>query len=1563
MNPIRAALHNRQVVFVLTAFAVLLGIRALLTMPRREDPKITIRTGLVMAFYPGATAQQVEEQVTRKVEERLFRHDEVRKSKTFSTSRDGVAVVNVELEERIMDPDRFWAMLRHDLNELGATALPPTVQGPIVNANFGDVVAVLLAVRGDRYTSRELRGYLDQIEDAIRTIPEVSKINRYGEQREELRVTTSNARLAQFGITPPQVAGAIRARNAVQDAGAIDAGASGRVPIRATGLFGEEAELRRLLVGTSRGEQPVYLGDFATVERRFQDPSYVVRVDGQGSVLLSVEMQEGHNIVRFGGEVRDKLAQVRRQLPPDVRVDLITDQPTAVEHRMLDFGSEFLITLAAVVLVTVLLLPIRIAAIAAVAIPVTVAITVSILSAVGIELHQVTFAGLVVALGIVVDDAIVVADNYLEKLDHGIAPFEAAWRAPTELAVPVLAATLTIVASFLPIAYLPGAPGEFIRAMSFTVAIALLVSFAVAMFLTPILALLFAKTGLNGGSSRPSALGSRLGRLLGTARHEARPPAVPAVAEGRGPSAESRGSPRAEGRRKKLASPLDLMQAAYERAMAVAMPRKRATLVGAVVAFAAGLALMAAVPYRFFPLNERDQFIIDVWMPAGTRIEGTDAVMHRLEPELRRTNGVRTVATFVGGGAPRFYYNLNPEPPTANYGEFVVNTASPEATTEIIRRLQGRLDRLAPEAWIYVKPLQQGPVIPAPIEVRLVGDDQAALRAWGDSVARILERTPGSAYVHTDWRDDELGLAVRIKDEVAARLGITESDIAAQLAAGFQGAPVSTFWEGKRDLGITFRLDEGERTRLDDVDAAYVIAPATGARVPLRQVANVAPEWRPSRIVRRNGVRTLTVRSFSDPDVLPSVVLEAAQPRLAALRLPDGVRMEQGGELEGSAEVQGAVNMALLASMVGVFLILLFQFRNVRQPLVVMVSIPLALVGAALGLVVTQNPFTYTANLGVNALTGVVVRNAIILVDFANELRRHGMGIEEAAVLAGRRRLRPIFLTTMAAALGVTPMILSGSPLWSPMASVIAVGLVVSMIFTLVAVPVLYVVVERRAARRVARQPVDARGEESAAPALPAWASPTGVVAGALAVMLAVQARPLAAQAADPQHLAAPPAPAAPPDTADAPHELTLDAAIGLALQQGTASRIAATRLEGAAARRRAARADYFPKLAASVNRIQSDGRTTIVIPRGVLGDDGTGAPVPGQDRRFEQGTSAISYGQLSLTQPLTQLYRIRQADALAAAGMRGVAAEWARTQLDVRLAVERLYIGALVARQKVGAAEATLVARRRQLTDAERAAAAGAILGAAAEGARASALEADYALVVARNEADDLEAELCDVLGLAPGTSIALAPPEPDSGVMRPMSEYVELARANSPEVAAAEAALEEARRAAALARADYIPDVGVGVTYTQQDGVAFLPSRSAALTIQGSWTVWDFGKRSASVRERVATTEVAALALAHARDRAAIDVEKAYRKAERAVRAAAAAQAALGARRAALRVAADREQRGIVLAAYRADADAGRAAAEAQAFAAELEVRLARAELARAVGERRLSALGSRP
>jgi multidrug efflux pump subunit AcrB len=1029
MNPVRFSLRHPQVALVLTAMLLVVGVHALLKMPRREDPKIVIRTGLVIAEYPGATPEQVEKEVAKPIEERLFRFEEVRKDKTYSTSRSNLVMVSVELEDSVKDTDKFWAKLRNDMIELKYEQLPQGVIGPLVDSDFGDTVAILLAVRGDRYGYRELKDYSERIEDQLRTLRAVSKIKRIGEQKEQILLTSSLERLSQYGVTPLRIVQAFQQRNLVEFGGTFKADNT-VVPLRPTGLFQTEDQVRKVMIDVSPTGRPVYVGDFADVERKYQDPEYLTRINGQKCLMLSVEMQEGYNIVDFGSAVDEKLKAVKSLLPPDLEMTLIAKQPKVVEHRIDSFMREFGIAIAAVILVTMILLPFRVATIAAIAIPVTVAITFAVLNALKVELHQVSIAALIVVLGMVVDDAIVVADNYVELLDRGVARDEAAWRCASELAVPILTATLTIVAAFLPLLLLTGSVGEFISALPIAVAVSLSSSYLVAMLLTPLMCRFFIHKGLRSEDSNQ------------------------AVSRKKGFSF----------------NPLERMQSLYDRAIKLAMAHKKLTAGFALLVFAGGLLLLPVVPSQFFPYAERNQFVIDVWMPEGTKVEATDAVLRRIEGELRQIPDVRDCATFLGSSAPRFYYNVDPQEPATNYGQVLVNTSSAEITPALVARLRKQFARTCPEAMVIVKELQQGTRVTAPIEVRVVGGELTELKQIGQQVIQILRDSPGTTYVHHDFYDDSYDLKIDVNPEVANRLGFTNASIARQLAGSFEGAPVSTFWEGDRAVDIVLRLDEDRRRSFDNIRDAYLTGLLTGTRVPLREMAHIAPEWQTSRIVRRNGVRTLTVGSYLTEGHLASEVLKKVRPKIAALSLPLGYRIDYGGEDETQRETFAQMSRALMVSLVGIFLILMFEFRSLKQSLLVMVSIALALLGAVLGLIVTNNPFGFTAYVGIVSLSGIVVRNAIILVDYINERRAQGEALEAAALEAGRRRLRPIFLTTMAAAVGVTPMILSGSSLWSPLASTIAVGLIFSMVNTLIVVPVLYILMERGTASSQAQE-------------------------------------------------------------------------------------------------------------------------------------------------------------------------------------------------------------------------------------------------------------------------------------------------------------------------------------------------------------------------------------------------------------------------------------------------------------------------------------------------------------
>lgn len=1014
MNPIQGSLKYPQVTLSVVFLVAALGIYSLLTMPRREDPKITIRTGLVVAFFPGANSAQVEDQVTRKLEQYLFGYAEVRKEKTYSTTRDGAVVINVELEENVKNPDIFWSKLRHDLNQAKVLDLPQGVQGPIVNTDFGDTVALLIGVESDQLSYTELDDKLKRIEDGLRTIKAVSKIRRYGEQKEQITITARSEQIAQYGIKWTQVVQVLQAQNAIKATGNVKTDQS-QVPLYAQGFYNSEQEVSNQVIGTTPTGSVIRLGDVATIKREVTEPTSSINVNGHRALMLSVEMQEGNNIVKFGDDVAAKLDDIQHYLPSSVKLTTVVNQPHIVQHSVSDFIREFFLAIVSVVVVTIILLPFRIAAVAAMAIPVTVAVTFALLHTFGIELHQVSLAALIVVLGMVVDDAIVIADNYVELLDEGIDRWTAAWRSASDLVVPVLTATATIIASFLPMVILTGSVGEFIFSLPVTVSIALASSFIVAMLLTPFLCYTFIKKGLH--------------QVIEPGHHP---------------------------EKRKRKSLLDYMQDGYDSAINWCIDHRTATIVFAVVSIAASGLLFKAIRQKFFPAAERNQFVVEVWMPTGTKLDRTKEALAKLEGLLKKDGRVETYATFIGTSAPRFYYNFSPEPPVTNYGQILVNTTTNEETEALADELIGKVAALVPDGTPRVRLMQQGALTIAPVEVRIIGNDLAVLKRLGSQVQDIVRKAPGSTLVRTDFKEDYYGVGISLTEE-ANRLGFTTTGIATSIYTGFSGAPVSVLYEGDQPVNLVLRLDEESRQNFTDLENTYLTSPVTGSSVPLRQIATLRPEWQTGRIMHRNGVRTLTVQSETSGNTLPSEVLKAIQPQIAKIPLPVGYSIQYGGEDENRRATFSQMVGALGISLVLIFLILLFQFRNLKESLVVMASIPLSLFGALLGLVLTGNPFGFTAFMGLISLSGIVVRNAIILVDYANELIRKGMDVRRAAMEAGKRRLRPIFLTTMAAAIGVVPMILSGSPMWSPLASVIAVGVIFSMVMALLVIPVLFV--------------------------------------------------------------------------------------------------------------------------------------------------------------------------------------------------------------------------------------------------------------------------------------------------------------------------------------------------------------------------------------------------------------------------------------------------------------------------------------------------------------------------
>jgi outer membrane protein TolC len=957
------------------------------------------------------------------------------------------------------------------------------------------------------------------------------------------------------------------------------------------------------------------------------------------------------------------------------------------------------------------------------------------------------------------------------------------------------------------------------------------------------------------------------------------------------------------------------MQVIYNRVIVLAMRRKPIALVAGVLAVVTGVLTLQHIPQRFFPFAERDQFVADVWLPEGWKVEATDSAVRRIEAVLQQEKEVVNYTSFVGSSAPRIYYNVNPQLPDKNYAQLLVATTSAEATPRLVEALRPKLAQAAPEARVFLRELQQGPVQEAAIEVRITGEDDKVLRHLGNQVADVLSRTPGALDVHSDWREDAYRLKVNVREEVANRLGFTNASIGQELAGGFDGAPVTTYWEGDRDVTVSLRLAPAFRQNLQDVSSTYVISPVTGARVPLDSIATVSPVWDPGRIVRRNGVRTLTVRAWTHGGVLPSQVLNRVKPAIDSLPVPPGYRIWYGGEFENQNDTFPEMVKALLVSMIAIYLILMFQFRSVVDPLVVMAAIPLGLLGASLGLLVTRNPFGFTAFLGIVSLGGVVVRNAIILVDYIRARMAEGGAIEEAAVEAGERRLRPIFLTTMAAAVGVTPMILSGSSMWSPLGSTIAFGLVGSMFFTLVVIPVLYVAIHKRGS--------------VPAPVIPVPIISVPIVAAAL---LAISC----GVAANAQ-----------------PRTLTLDEAVSLATQHNSAVKIAHQKVNEMDARIREARASYFPSLGNDSSAVHISNQQRIDIPQGALGVYPQIGALPGSTVSLAQGDANFLLSTTTLSQPITQYFKVRAGVNVARADAAGARADARRAADEIAFKVKDLFYAILATERRCDAIDAQIRAAEQRTVETRNAVDTGVALEMKSAEVRAQIAQAQHARGQLQDAVADMKLELADLAGLPLNTELELAAPAgPEPDPAPEAASAVKAALTHNPEIDAAARQLDKAHAAVSAAQAEFIPEVGAFAQYIHENGAPFVSPNNGAVGLHLTWTVFDFGKRRGQVSERQAQVAQAKENLAQVRRRVQIDVEKAVRKLNRAETALDSARQLLASTTEARRVTSNELEAGTANQSALLDADAAMSGAQADLLRAEYDRSVAAANLARLTG-----------
>lgn len=1005
---IGVVMRNHNIVILITLLLMIVGVYALVYMPRNEYPQFTIRQGVIVGIYPGATSAEVEEQLTRAVENYIFSYQEVNKEKTYSLSKEGVMYIFVELNDNVKNADQFWSKMKHGLNELKMT-LPSGVLALVANSDFGDTSAILITLSSDTKSYKDLEEQVRRLESECRKIPETSKIRHYGLQKEKIYVNVKPELLNEYSIKSISLLGSYQLNGMVNYAGVLKDGKN-ELAVHLPASFASENDLAEQIVYADPSGNVIRLKDVATIERRLGEPDSFIRQNGMKTVLVSLEMQPGNNIVRFGKSVDEALGRFEQNCPKDIRVAKISELPKYVDDSITNFMKEFLIAIAAVILVTMLLLPFRIASVAAVTVPVSVLITLGILYAMGIELHTVSLATLIVVLGMIVDNSIVIIDNHVSRLDSGGSPWHTAIFSAKELFTPILTATLAIFAAYFPLnLFVTGTAGEFIETIPVVVGVALTVSVLVAIFLVPYLNYSFIKRGLKK----------------------------------RDPSSA----------RKSL---LEVLQGWYDRSLVQAFHYPKTVIGVGVVLIALAMFLLFKLDRQLFPTVERNQFPVEIYLPSGTSLERTEAVVDSMASILVKDKRVTNVTSFIGTSSPRFHTVYAPNMPASNFGQLLVNTVSNQATLDVIRDYGKTYAEYFPDAHIRMKELALQPSRES-IEIRITSDSVRDIRAVQAQVMAILHKEKDITWIHDDWDQKRQGIRVELDRDKANRMGYSKSFVATSVMIGLDGIPLTTIWENDYPVEVLLTQEDGDQKNITTLEDQYITSPVSFKAVPLRSLATFSPDWNEGTIVHRNGIRTLTIMVENDSKVVASSIFNRVRAQIDRLSLPAGTTISYGGEYEGQNEVFRPMTVALALSVLVIFFILLFQFKKIKLSVLIMSCMLLTLPGAAIGLHLMGYPFSLTSFLGITSLCGLVVRNGIILIDYLVDLRKsHRMTVYDSAIAAGKRRMRPIFLTSAAAAVGVIPMIISRSLLWGPLGTVICFGLIVAMVLTLYILPILY---------------------------------------------------------------------------------------------------------------------------------------------------------------------------------------------------------------------------------------------------------------------------------------------------------------------------------------------------------------------------------------------------------------------------------------------------------------------------------------------------------------------------
>ena len=1027
MNWLKWPLDHYPISLLIIGILFVLGIYGMYVMPKDEFPHATIRQGVVVAVYPGATSEEVEEQVAKPLERYLFTFGEVNRLKTTSQSQNGMCIMMVKLNDDVNNKDEVWSKIKHGLNNF-KSELPAGVLAIVVNDDFGNTSALLVAIESDQRSYRELKKYSDDLSDRLRRIPSVANVKLSGAQKEQISLYVDRKRLQAYGIGQQLLFSRLQAQGITTLSGSISDDDQ-QVPIYVETMENSEEEIANQIIFSDPVTGKVArVRDVARVVREYPPHASRIEQDGHPCVLLSMEMTPGNNVVQYGQDVDRVLNEFRQnELPSDVKITRIADKPKVVSLSVTSFLRDLIIAMVIIILVMMVLFPMRSAIVAAVTIPLSTFVSVSIMYMMGIELNIVTLAALIVVLGMIVDNSIVVIDGYLEYLNKGYEPQRAAIDSAKQYFMPMMLATICICAIFYPfLITMKGMFHDCLEDFPVTITINLMVSLALAVGIIPFLETRIIKPGT------VKTDGNAITKWV---------------------------------------------QRTYDRVLEFTFRRPWVTVFGGVALILLSCLIIPTLKIRLFPYADRDQFAVEIFLPEGKGLADSEAICDSVRHTLEKDELITSITSFIGCSSPRFMDAYAPQIAGSNYAQMIVNTKDEKATLDLLAKYQPMLSEAFPQAYVKFKRLDYLEV--SELEYRFYGENLDSLHVVAERLMERMRQMPELEWVHTDFFQPFPLISVKLDPVTSAQMGFTRTTAALALSASASDLRVGQVWEGDYDLPVVVRDDTD--MRYSDIEDMGISSPLTmlsagvsktNTTVPLRQIAKVQPKWSESRIMHRGGKRCITVTGHFAQGVFTSPVeYRLADIMQKELKIPQGVRCEVGGEIEYGDEAMPQIIGGITIAMVIVFFFLLFNFKKYGITLVCMVALALMIPGSLIGLGLMNRALGLTSIFGLITLMGMIMRNEILIFEHANDLIKkyvaeHGdwtvsregynEAVKQAAYDAGKRRMVPIFLTTATTAVGVVPMIIAQSSFWMPVGVTIFAGGIGSLILVVTMLPVIY---------------------------------------------------------------------------------------------------------------------------------------------------------------------------------------------------------------------------------------------------------------------------------------------------------------------------------------------------------------------------------------------------------------------------------------------------------------------------------------------------------------------------